>query len=102
MSPKREAGSLWCAVKKVGATASSVLAVLALGSVLGGWAWSALQRPVKEERAAREVAIAQLLRAQEVTNETLVELVTVMVAPEDIRLRTMRRLQAKYEIGVTR
>jgi hypothetical protein len=102
VNPRNETCGPYDWIKKAGAVATAVIAILALGTMVGGWAWSEIQKPVKEEAKAREVSIAKLIEAQNQTNETLVELVTVMVAPTEIKARTMRRLQAKYEIGVTR
>lgn len=63
--------------------------------------------PVRAE--ARQAALADssryvgLIQSQQITNETLAELVVLVAATdEDIRRRTLRRLQAKYEIGVVR
>jgi hypothetical protein len=102
MSPRgKEDSGAYGLLKKVGGAAMAVLAVVGLCSMIVTWAWGEIQKPLAAERAAREVAISQLVQAQQLTNETLVELVTVMVAPNDVKLRTMRRLRAKYEIGVT-
>lgn len=88
---------------KVSAIVGAVLAILALGGVLGGWAMAAVNRRIEIRASALEQRLGKFEVAQQATNETLAEIMCVLVAqPSPERVRMMDRLRAKYVIGVQR
>lgn len=107
MTRKKPAPAPWIAgadALKFGAGIVVALGIL-WGAMLG--LRERIIAPVRAE--AREVARVDSLRyvglmqTNQATSETLAELVIlVATSDEGIRKRTLRRIQAKYEIGVIR
>lgn len=64
---------------------------------------SPVRAEAESEARADSLRYVGLIQSQTMMSETLAELVVVLVASDEaVRQKTLRRIQAKYEIGVVR
>lgn len=109
--PKRSLKEAAIESGKIAAAATAVFGVVwSAGLFLQDWVLRPVRAEAQEMRQeARRADMADSLRyigvvqGMGMTNETLGELVVLMAASDpSVRAKMLRRLQAKYEIGVIR